>query len=265
MKLEESIKIRSNIEIAPGTYLMELLSSEMAADSKPGQFVMIRVEKRTDPLLRRPFSICAVESGGIVKILYKVVGKGTEILSNKNSGDFLSILGPLGSEFKIPDPGQNVILVAGGIGIAPIFFLGQNIKHDNFEFLAGFRTFEEIIKAEDISSVRCFEPSIATDDGSFGYRGRVTDLLEETLKRHQDRSNIIYACGPLPMLRQTALTAQKYNLPCRVSVEAFMACGLGVCQGCAVKIISSEPGQVYQRVCMEGPVFDSYNIDWTSL
>ncbi len=265
MKLEKSIKIRSNNEIAPGTYLMELLSAEIASDSKPGQFVMIRVEKSSDPLLRRPFSICAVEGSGIVKILYKVVGKGTEILSNKNSGDFLSILGPLGSEFKIPESGQNTILVAGGIGIAPIFFLGQNIKYNNLEFLAGFRTFDEIIKVEDISSVLGFDTSIATDDGSFGYRGRVTDLLEETLKRHQDRSNMIYACGPLPMLRQTVLTAQKYNLPCQVSIEAFMACGLGVCQGCAIKVIASEPGQVYQRVCMEGPVFDADNIDWASL
>lgn len=263
--LEKTLKIKSNREIAPDTYLLELESEELAKASNPGQFVMIRVKNGTDPLLRRPFSICDTDNNGAVKILYRIVGKGTGILSKKKSGECISILGPLGSTFEFPGSHQNVILVAGGIGVAPIFFLGQNIKPVNFEFLIGFRTSPEIIKFEDISGVQDFEISISTDDGSFGYGGRVTDLLEETLKRQQSRPDSIYACGPLPMLKETVLTAQQYNIPCQISIEAFMACGLGACQGCAVKVIESESSSGYERVCKEGPVFDGNKIDWNSI
>jgi len=263
--LEKSIEIISNRKIVSNTYLLELRSDQLATESKPGQFLMVRVENTIDPLLRRPFSICATNDNGIIKILYRIVGKGTRILSNKKAGEPLSILGPLGSGFKFPDTGQKVILVAGGIGIAPMFFFGQNMEANNFKFIAGFKTLKEIIKGEDIDNTRSFEVSIATDDGSFGYNGRVTDLLEETLMRYQNPPYSIYACGPLPMLKQTVLTAQKHGVPCQVSMETFMACGLGVCQGCAVKINSLEPGSTYQRACKEGPVFDAKVIDWDSL
>lgn len=263
--LEKTIEIKSNREISPDTFLLELISAELANESKPGQFVMIRVENGTDPLLRRPFSIYDTDNNGTVKILYRVVGKGTRILSCKKNGDFLTILGPLGSKFKFPDSIENVILVAGGIGIAPLFYLGQNLLPGNFEFLTGFRSSQEIINIESNGSRQSIEVSLTTDDGSFGYHGRVTDLLEDILKGNNNKYSRIYACGPLPMLKQTALTAEKFNIPCQVSIEAFMACGLGVCQGCAVKVTTSEAESSYQRVCMEGPVFDAEILDWASL
>ncbi|MFC1494706.1 dihydroorotate dehydrogenase electron transfer subunit [Thermodesulfobacteriota bacterium] len=265
MIVEKSIKIISNRKITSDTYLMELESAELAKESGPGQFVMVKVGDSTDPLLRRPFSISDADKNGTVKILYRIVGKGTKILSNKKRGEFLSILGPLGSEFKFPNSGQKAVLIAGGIGIAPIFFLGQSLKPGNFDFLVGFKTFEEIIKVEDISGKQNFNVSMATDDGSFGYKGRVTDLLEETLKQYQKHPDIIYACGPLPMLKQAALTARKHDISCQVSIETFMACGLGVCQGCAVKVTASESGTGYQRACKEGPVFDANELEWASL
>ena len=262
MSLEKSIKIISNRKITSDTYLMELESEELAEGSKPGQFLMVKVGNSTDPLLRRPFSICDTDSNGTVRILYRIVGKGTGILSSKKSGEFLSVLGPLGSEFKSPDPGQKAILVAGGIGIAPVFLLSRRLKPGNFDFLTGFKTSEEIIKAEDISGKQNLEVSIATDDGSSGYSGRVTDLLEEKLEQNQ-KPVIIYACGPLPMLKQTALIAGKNKISCQVSIETFMACGLGVCQGCVVKVNESETD--YRRACMEGPVFDADKIEWACL
>lgn len=264
MALEKSIEIISNRKITSDTYLLELESVELAKESTPGQFVMVKVGNSTDPLLRRPFSICDADKNGTVRILYRIVGKGTKILSNKKKGEFLSVLGPLGSKFIFPGPDQKAILVAGGIGIAPIFFLGQRLKPGNFDFLTGFKTSEEIIGVEDISGTQSFELSIATDDGSFGYSGMVTDLLEEKLKQYQ-KSGIIYACGPLPMLKQAALVAQKQDFSCQVSVETFMACGLGVCQGCVVKVTASESGEDYQRACREGPVFDANIIEWASL
>jgi dihydroorotate dehydrogenase electron transfer subunit len=199
-------------------------------------------------------------------ILYRVVGTGTSILSQKKEGDKLRIMGPLGNGFKMPEAQDTAILIAGGMGSAPLFFLANSLKEIKSELMTGFRNNEETVESDTIieSSIK---QSIATNDGSRGYHGLVTDLLE-TYIRTEGRSPDslkIYACGPFPMLKKTASIAAMHHIFCQVSLESHMACGLGACQGCAVKTIIPESASPYRHVCLNGPVFLSTDIDWNDL
>lgn len=261
--IETHVKILSNACVTPGIFLLRFGSPALSAEAKPGQFIMVRVNDGIDPCLRRPFSISGTEEGGVVRILYKAVGKGTIILSNKRAGDRLSVLGPLGKGFAVADLQQRIFIVAGGIGIAPMFFLSQVADKNAVTFLAGFRRSDEII---DPALVGIKEDiSIATDDGSMGYHGRVTDLLEQEIIKHSHNSIGVYACGPLPMLKALSGISKKYKIPCRVSMETFMACGLGACQGCVVRSASALKQISYYHVCKDGPVFDINEIDWDNI
>jgi dihydroorotate dehydrogenase electron transfer subunit len=261
--IETHAKILSNTCIAPGIFLLRFNSPELAAFAKPGQFVMVRVNDGIDPCLRRPFSISGTEQGGVVRILYKVVGKGTLILANKRAGEDLSVLGPLGKGFDTTDQAERLFIVAGGIGIAPMFFLSQAVDKKAVTFMAGFRRADEII--DPVSSGIKQDILIATDDGSRGYNGRVTDLLTLEIEKQRGVTIGIYACGPLPMLKALNIVSKKYNLPCKVSMETFMACGLGACQGCVVRAKSALDKVSYHHVCKEGPVFDINEIDWENI
>ena len=261
--IEKSIKILSNNSVTSDTFLLRFLSPEMAASAKPGQFLMVRINESIDPVLRRPFSICGVEDEGIIKILYKVVGKGTGILSDKKAGEYLSVLGPLGKGFKTAGQSKKIFLVAGGIGIAPLLFLHQIIESSDIAFLTGFKTSSEIINP--VSTGSNIANVIATDDGSLGYNGRVTDLLVENLEQNKQNSLSLYACGPLPMLKAVRDASLRYKIPCQVSMETFMACGLGACQGCVVRSEITKTNTQYLHVCKEGPVFDIDEIDWKNI
>lgn len=261
--IEISSKILSNISVTSDTFLLSMFSAKIAVSAKPGQFIMARINESFDPILRRPFSICGVEDGNIIKILYKVVGKGTEILSNKKTGENISILGPLGTGFKKPEKSKHIYIVAGGIGIAPLLFLYQEIKSSDTTFLTGFRTSSEIIET-DLTGVKT-NTLVSTDDGSTGYNGRVTDLLIEYLEQDKQSDMSIYACGPLPMLKAVRNVSLKFKTSCQVSMETFMACGLGACQGCVVRSDVSITNRSYLHVCKEGPVFDINEIDWENI
>lgn len=261
---EQSINIISNNEVAPDTFMLRLLSPDIASAARPGQFVMIKVGDSFDPLLRRPFSICGTEEGGIVRILFKAVGRGTALLAARKEGESIPVLGPLGSGFALLHTEKPVFLMAGGIGIAPVLFLFQYLKPHNYKFLSGYRTSAEIINI-DGAGIPDFKMDIATDDGSEGFNGRVTNLLEDILDSGIEEPAVIYACGPLPMLKETARISLERNLGCQVSMETLMACGIGVCQGCAISLLSDIKEAPYHRVCKEGPVFDSREIDWNRL
>jgi len=261
--IEDSIKILSNNSVTSDTFLLRLYSPELAASANPGQFLMVRVNEGIDPVLRRPFSICGVEDDGTIKILYKVVGKGTTILSKRKQGECLSVLGPLGKGFNLPDESQKTFYVAGGIGIAPMLFLCQKTDSSNITFLTGFRNSDEII--DPALTGNKIHNLIATDDGSNGYNGRVTELLVEHLEQYKQNDTAIYACGPLPMLKAVKDVSQKYGIPCQVSMETLMACGLGACQGCIVRSDISRTNTSYLHVCKEGPVFDVNDIDWKNI
>jgi len=238
-----------------------------ARSVRPGQFVMLRVTGSMDPLLRRPFSVYNVE-GDTVELLYKVVGKGTTILSSLNPGDAVDLLGPLGRGFPMPGivPGKGrLLMVAGGVGIAPFYHLGRSLDCGSL-LIYGARTKADTVVVKPFSNIGV-KSKVSTEDGTRGARGLVTDLLAREMRC----GDTVYACGPSPMLKAVAKLAEEKGIRCLVSLERAMACGIGVCLGCAVKTVAHRPGRVveddraYQMVCSDGPVFDSRDVDWDLL
>ena len=245
--------------MGPAVYQMKLECPEVAKEAKPGQFITVKCEEGI--LLWRPFSIAGVEEGRFISLFYKTVGPGTEWLAQAQEGDILDLRGPLGGNgFTINSEIKNSILVAGGIGIAPLIFLSRSLcSLGNPEplFLIGAKDGFSIIWPPleyKIAGVR-----IATEDGSLGYRGTVTELLENTLSAKQlpADTRMIYAVGPRPMLKVVAEIAKEHQIPCEVSLETIMACGVGACLGCAISTTSGN-----QRVCKDGPVFDAAKVVW---
>lgn len=239
-------------------YRFTVKAPDIAAEARPGQFVMIRVGEGLDPLLRRPFSVHQVVEGGLIQILFKVVGKGTAQLSKLQTGGDLDILGPLGRGFMI-GTAQSHCLVGGGIGIAPLVYLVKQLLKKNepatIKVLLGARTKDEIyVLANDFGSLG-LEVLTATEDGSLGIKGLVTDLMSSL----PESPDMIYSCGPYPMLRAVAIVSKAKSWRCQVSLEAIMACGLGACLGCTVL---GADMQGYVHVCKDGPVFNTEEIAW---
>jgi len=251
-------KIISNKEFHNHYWSLEFDSGIIAKNCKPGQFVEVKVNNRNEPLLRRPISIHGV-NGTKVRLIYKVVGIGTQSLSNINSGDFLEVIGPLGNGFeyihkpkKIGNP--KTILVAGGMGVAPLVFLAEKLKLSKPLVLIGAGTKNQILCEQEFKRTGCLVKT-ATDDGSIGFAGKVTDLLKVSLR--QGAFSEIYACGPRPMLKAVAQIACENNIASQLSLEEHMACGFGACLGC---VVSTKFG--YKRVCKDGPVFSGKELTW---
>jgi dihydroorotate dehydrogenase electron transfer subunit len=262
--IEQDSEIVFNNRVAADAFFMGLRLPQIVAQARPGQFVMLKTGQGMDPLLRRPFSICGIREDDLVLILYRVVGRGTAMMCDAREGESLSVLGPLGSGFEMPQKGEKSILVAGGMGIAPLIFLASKMAPGSFSFLAGFGSANEIVSA-DKTGTSGIDLSISTDDGSAGHSGFVTDLLENRLAGLDGKINpVVFACGPLPMLKKVAAITLDKNAPCQVSLEAAMACGLGACQGCAIRR-SPEQSTAYYNVCQDGPVFDANALDWEAL
>lgn len=261
----------SNVEVSPAYWRMRMTAPPAFAGARPGQFLMIRTAGGADPLLRRPFGIFdtgsfATEytdcgSQTYLEILYKVVGKGTAILASLHCGDHLDILGPLGRGFTVGDPAGEKILVGGGIGLAPLYFLAREmIEQSRVRLFAGGRSREDILCITEFERLGV-ETYVATDDGTLGDRGFVTQVMERYLSSAQ--SSAIFACGPMPMLKATAAIAACHHVSCQVSLEAHMACGMGACLGCVVKGRDHADGQPdYRCVCKDGPVFDQCDLLW---
>jgi dihydroorotate dehydrogenase electron transfer subunit len=264
--------ILSNVELSPGYFRMRLSAPGITALSIPGQFLMVKVRDAIDPLLRRPFGIfdvgeCEPEfsEGGrkaYLEILYKVVGKGTGVLANLNNGDHLDLLGPLGKGFVTDGGAGERILVGGGVGLAPLYFLARElVKHSRIHLFAGGRTKEDILCITEFERLGV-ETYVATDDGTLGEEGVVTEVMERFLEKRTS-AKTIFACGPFPMLKKVAKIAKRAMIPCQVSLEAYMACGVGACLGCVVKGKNhKEEIPDYLCVCKDGPVFDALEILW---
>jgi dihydroorotate dehydrogenase electron transfer subunit len=257
--IDQSVDIVFNRPVNHDTWLMGLKSLQMAETAKPGQFVMLRARSGIDPLLRRPFSIAGVKDD-LFMVLYRVVGKGTGIMAGAKEGGKLTVLGPLGKGFDVPSEDALPVLVGGGIGVAPLFFLSQALGERRVEFMMGFRSAKDIIRPKDDQAGK-HTVSVSTDDGTEGQAGFVTNLLGIFLDKNKTRSMCVFACGPRPMLKQVAEMAMVRGIPCQVSLEAAMACGLGACQGCAVKV-SPNGTRSYYHVCRDGPVFPIESVDW---
>ncbi len=265
--IEQAVSIDFNRMVCKDIWLIGFRSEPVCSIAGSGQFLMIRVEDNTqDPLLRRPFSIHRTGDQDTLTILYKVVGKGTALLSGMKKGDSLSIIGPLGKGFPMPRDDRQVVVVGGGMGIAPLCFLIQELsrrKKTEVKIFLGFSGFQEAVLAYRITE-EGLEAEIATEDGSVGVRGMVTDLLEKYLEKGVYQKPVIYACGPVEMLKRIALRAMESKMECYVSLEAGMACGMGLCKGCAVRAGKTR-GVSYYYICQDGPVFSAPMIDWGAL
>ncbi len=249
-------QVLSNEEIMPDIYLMWLESPEIAQQAQAGQFVMVACGE--DTILRRPISVHSVDSDKMA-LLYAVVGKGTERLTHLKKGNSLDILGPLGNGFKVSSETKSFLLVAGGIGIAPLRFLAEKVRQScrQIIILHGAATEKKLFPKElfplEVSLI------IATEDGTAGHKGLITELIP-TFATTADE---IFACGPMPMLRYMAENQKSLRLadkPVSVSVEMRMGCGLGVCYGCTIRTRSE-----LKQVCKDGPVFNLNEVIWDDL
>jgi dihydroorotate dehydrogenase electron transfer subunit len=264
--IQTKAKLIKNIEVAPGYYKICLSCAIIARTAQPGQFLEVKVSVAAEPLLRRPFSIHRLNNA-TVEILFEVLGAGTKLLAEKKRGQYLDIIGPLGNgfDYRVQGAGCRVhLLVAGGMGVAPLFPLAEKIKSHKVTksqnhkvlVLIGAKTKKQILCENEFKKLGC-SVKIATDDGSKGFKGYVSDLLKKFLSTVNCQLSTIYACGPGPMLREVAAVAKKYNIPAQVSLEEHMACGIGACLGC---VVNTQDG--FKRVCKEGPVFDAKEIVW---
>ncbi|MCD4770128.1 MAG: dihydroorotate dehydrogenase electron transfer subunit [Bacteroidales bacterium] len=250
----EDLKIVSRRDINEEYFVLDLQSGANDLMILPGQFVQIRVDNSRDTFLRRPISVYDFDSvNGIISLLIKVVGDGTRALSELKSGTKINIIYPLGNSFTLPGTGENVLLVGGGVGVAPLYLLGKEI-HDRGgdpQFILGYRSDNQIIDYDKFSAIG--NVMITTEDGSRGYHGMVTQHPRFT-SRGYDR---IFCCGPDPMMKAVASIALAKDIPCEVSLENMMACGIGVCLCCVADTVN---GKVC--TCTDGPVFNIKDLKW---
>jgi dihydroorotate dehydrogenase electron transfer subunit len=251
---------------APGYFRMGLACAGGFERAQPGQFVMVRTGTECVPLLRRPFSLLGLirENNRVtgIEILFKVIGKGTQRLSRYGEGERLSVIGPLGNAFSVPDNCRQLVLVAGGIGVPPIRFLARTVLQreggqPRCVVFVGGRTRDDLVCIREFD-LPGFLLEVSTDDGSRGSRGVVTRRLEEVLDAGS--ADLICACGPWAMLKAVAAIAERRGISCQVSVETMMACGMGACLGCAVEMRDDDSR--YRHACMDGPVFDARRLRW---
>lgn len=254
-KLVEKEQLKSDI------FKFTIFSKEIADTAKPGQFLEIRVSDNIDPFLRRPISIFNADKvNSKVTFIFQVKGKGTSILSEKNIGDEIDVLGPLGfGTFDFADY-KNISIIGGGIGVFPLYELAKSAKvNANVNTYLGFRSKDFVVCEEDFKQVSK-KIIVTTDDGSYGENGFAINYLIEDLKSNS--TDCIYACGPLPMLRAVQKFALENNIPCQISLEEIMGCGIGACLGCAVKTAeSTKEAPQYFHVCKNGPVFSATKVE----
>ncbi len=246
------VTVAGTREVGPGIVVQGLRWPDAAPTVEPGQFAMLKPRRGDPPLLRRPFGIMTADAEGC-EILYDVKGPGTRALAAARPGDELDALVPLGRSFPPPEPGQRAVLVAGGTGLPPLLGLGRHLRAAGVAVTIcyGAADVERLVLRDAVAAVDP-EARLATDDGSCGHHGLVTGLVPAAAP-----DLTYYAIGPMPMMRAVATTAG--NRPCWVSLEERMACGVGVCMGCATPLADGS----IARVCVEGPVFAARELAWT--
>jgi dihydroorotate dehydrogenase electron transfer subunit len=258
--IQEKGVVRRINRFRPTVYSLFLELPEIAESAKPGQFLHVKIQAVSSVLLRRPFSIAGIERG-VVKLIIRIVGIGTAALADVCEGQLCDVIGPLGEGFRFDDVSQ-AFLLGGGIGDAPLLFLQDELlkKGMDCELFIGAQTREEFPLEDDEIEGRSVVP--CTDDGSFGEHGFVTDIFEKKYLESGNDQIQVYSCGPMPMMKAATRICEKHNLPHQVSLENRMGCGVGVCQGCALKTANGGERGGYQLVCIDGPVFNASDINW---
>lgn len=257
MPIEQRCRVIEKELLGPDTYWMVLEAGRMVEKTflAPGQFVHIKCGHSR--LLRRPISVATCQDDlpdGYVTIVFQVRGEGTRWLAKRQPGDSLDVLGLLGNGFSM-EKGGRYLLAGGGIGVPPLYGCAQYAGGKATAVL-GFRSKEQVIM-EDLFRDACEGVSLCTDDGSLGEQGFVHQSVERILDKDKDFTAIL-ACGPKPMLRGVAQVAEKHGIPCQVSMEERMACGVGACLGCAIPMADGS----MKHVCKDGPVFSAGEVDW---
>ena len=250
-------------QLKPDIFKFSVKAESIVKNAKPGNFIEIRVSDQTEPFLRRPISIYNLDKeNGILEFIFQVKGKGTKILSYKSIGEKIDIIGPLGKGIFKYENYNNLAIIGGGIGIFPLYELSKEAKLDgkNVNTYLGFRNKEFVTLEEEFKNVST-SLCLATDDGSYGKNGFAINFLKEDIEK--EKIDSIFACGPMPMLRAVKALAIEKNIPCQVSLEEKMGCGIGVCLGCAVKTAeSSSDSPEYKHVCKAGPVFEVGEVEF---
>lgn len=250
----QDFKILENKQIGKDFYILELLSSDPLPDIFPGQFVQIRIDDSPETFLRRPFSIYdADHKYNTLRLLYQVVGKGTDAMSLLKPAEIINIVYPLGNSFTDPSKSEKILLIGGGVGIAPFLYFARHLKElkCDIEMLFGFRNLERIISYDEFLAYG--KVHVTTEDGSAGEKGFVTDHSVLAGIKY-DR---IYCCGPDPMMKAVAKYASSKGIFCEVSLENLMGCGFGICLCC---IVATNRGNLC--TCTEGPVFNINELKW---
>lgn len=271
-----SVEVVESVPLARDTYRLRFECPSLAQDVVPGQFLMLRVAGREEPILGRAFALydTVPDSAGqpsAVDIVYLVVGKMTSLMAECRPGDTLDVWGPLGNGFSA-EPVDHLIMVAGGIGQTPMLALGQEFAGtkdygrkvqtaQQVTLCYGVRNKDLLAGAEDFRRGG-IDLRISSDDGSVGHHGLVTDLLEQALDESKGTNVRVACCGPEPMMEAVAKITIARQVPCEVSLETPMACGIGICFSCVVKVQQPDGEWDYKRTCVEGPVFDAGKIVW---
>ena len=247
--------ILSRKTLAKEIYDLTILCPEVAEISQAGQFVNVMADGF---MLRRPISICSINKDkGTIRIIFEVRGEGTKEMSRISEGDMIDIVAPLGGGSFRLDEYKTAVIIGGGIGVPPMLAVAEKFG-SNGTVISGFRNAAAVILQEDFQAAGA-ETILCTDDGSAGQKGFVTDALEKILKNK--KPDVIYACGPKIMLKKIAGIAKNQGIPCQVSLEERMGCGVGACLVCACRTIRNGE-EFYAHVCKDGPVFDSEEVNF---
>ena len=258
-KFQETVIVVSQKQIGTGIYDLTIQTKEIAAAAKAGQFVSV-YSNDASKLLPRPISLCGIDrKAGTLRLVYRVTGEhtGTEEFSRLQAGDTMKIMGPLGNGFTV-EKGRKAFLIGGGIGVPPMLQLAKEMKDagENFQIVMGYRDAGTFLLNEFKEQGESF---VATEDGSVGTKGNVLDAIREN---HLD-ADVIYACGPTPMLRALKAYAEEQNMTCYVSMEERMACGIGACLACVCNSTEKDAHSNVKnkRICKEGPVFNAKEVE----
>lgn len=259
MKMEKASIILNEMVSPPYNeeyWRMDFKAPKGAGEAKAGQFIMLKIGETDDPFLRRPFGLNIINKGkGVLGIIYQVVGKGTKLMTQLKEGDEISYTGPWGNGWRIEPGLKKVVIVGGGSGIAPLHPLIKDLyRHGcDMDIFLGASNTERLVNHRKMAEYG--RVTVATLDGSLGYRGPVDEFLPSMDSASYD---YVFTCGPKPMMAKVAQWSEEHGLPCQVSLEQRMGCGMGTCMGC----VCTGKDQKYRRVCQEGPIFDSREVDF---
>lgn len=254
MKYDEKAKLINKEQIKEDLFKYTLQTENIAKNAKPGNFIEMKVADTSTVFLRRPISIFNID-GNNIEVIFQVKGKGTKCLSEKQVGDEIDILGPLGLGTFEVDNFDKVAIIGGGIGVFPLYELAKQLKgKTKINTYLGFRNKDFVVVEDEFKAVSD-NLIITTDDGSYGEKGFAIDFL-----KRDEKPDMIYACGPLPMLKAVKAYADENNIKCQISLEERMGCGIGACLGCAVKVVKNSEER-YGHVCKDGPVFYSKDVE----